>query len=486
MRIRLLLQSVVAGVPLAMCTPAGAADAASLLAAPDDGDWSLEAMVAAGRANRVPEGKAAELYAADANQVVKNDHSRHDTRDSELNALRRQIRSLKAGLADARRDLNKSTRESALVAAPDADVLVKARADLKDSEERARALSMQVESLKAGLAERDDRLRALAGPQVILHRDLSQKTAALNDSRRELASLRAEVAKQKAQIAALTPPPGEKDRVEALTQAVADRNRAMGEALSRAERAEADLKPLSAQLAKQTKDAANLRTALDARSRELKQAAASLADMREKLKPLAPSTPVQQQAYMAGQMMAEGLNRRIEDWTAAGVGVDAVLFRSGLEDGLTHNLRLKTPEARRAQSTFVKAVQDGVARQVARAQKQLHHLAKGRPALKTQHGIIWYRVHGGRAVEEGRPVRLSMTERVVGGREVSRVPALTLRPGDNVPAVVRDGMYLPGVGGEVVAYALARDVYGELPLPAGVQPWTVMEYHLKGEPQTIR
>jgi hypothetical protein len=46
--------------------------------------------------------------------------------------------------------------------------------------------------------------------------------------------------------------------------------------------------------------------------------------------------------------------------------------------------------------------------------------------------------------------------------------------------VVKDGMYLPGEGGEVVAYALARSVYGELPLPGGVQPFTVMEYHLKG------
>lgn len=39
---------------------------------------------------------------------------------------------------------------------------------------------------------------------------------------------------------------------------------------------------------------------------------------------------------------------------------------------------------------------------------------------------------------------------------------------------------------KVMAYALAHDVYGELPLPAGVHPWTVMEYHLKGEPQVSR
>lgn len=486
MRIRLLLQSVVAGVPLAMCTPAGAADAASLLAAPDDGDWSLEAMVAAGRANRVPEGKAAELYAADANQVVKNDHSRHDTRDSELNALRRQIRSLKAGLADARRDLNKSTRESALVAAPDADVLVKARADLKDSEERARALSMQVESLKAGLAERDDRLRALAGPQVILHRDLSQKTAALNDSRRELASLRAEVAKQTAQIAALTPPPGEKDRVESLTLALEDRDKALASALSQADESRAALDRLKSEIQKKEKVTKDLTAALDVRSQELKEAATSLADLRAKRAPTIPATPQQKQAYVAGLMMADGLNRRLESWAQAGVKTDMGLFRSGLEDGLAHTLRLKDPEASRVQAAFMKAVQNGVARQVTDAQKRLDDLAKGRDALKSENGITWYRERAGKTVTPGHAVKLSMTERVVGGREVSRVPALTLRPGDNVPAVVRDGMYLPGVGGEVVAYALARDVYGELPLPAGVQPWTVMEYHLKGEPQTTR
>jgi predicted nucleic acid-binding Zn-ribbon protein len=443
-------------------------------------------MVAAGRMNRLQEENSAEHGAADQVQEVKTAPPRSDTRDTELTALRRQIRSLKAALADARRDAHKSAGEPTAVAATDSDALIRARAALKNSESRGKALSQLVESLKAELAERDNRLQALTKPQDALRRNLAEKIAALDAGRRELTALRAEVEKQAAQIAALTPPPGEKDRVEALTQAVADRDRAMGEVLARAERAEADLKPLKAQLAKQARDAADLRTALEARSGELKQAAAGLADLRTKLKPLVPSTPAQQQAYMAGQMMADGLNRRIAGWAAAGMSVDTALFRSGLEDGLTRTLRLKAPEARQAQAAFMKAVQDGVTSHVARAQKQLSDLAKGRTALKSQHGITWYRVREGRAVEEGQPVRLSMTERVADGKEVSRVPPLTLRPGDSVPAVVRDGMYLPGEGGEVVAYALARDVYGELPLPAGVQPWTVMEYHLTGAPHAAR
>lgn len=129
----------------------------------------------------------------------------------------------------------------------------------------------------------------------------------------------------------------------------------------------------------------------------------------------------------------------------------------------------------------MKAVRDGAAGKVAQAQKQLATLAAGRRPLKSAAGISWFRVRGGKRVAKGAPVALSMTEQVAGGKIISRVPAMILRPDDDVPSVVKDGMYLPGEGGEVVAYALARSVYGELPLPAGVQPFTVMEYHLKGQ-----
>lgn len=46
---------------------------------------------------------------------------------------------------------------------------------------------------------------------------------------------------------------------------------------------------------------------------------------------------------------------------------------------------------------------------------------------------------------------------------------MTLRPGDNFPAIVRDGMYLPGESGEVVAYTLAHNFYGNMPLLTGVR-----------------
>ena len=37
-----------------------------------------------------------------------------------------------------------------------------------------------------------------------------------------------------------------------------------------------------------------------------------------------------------------------------------------------------------------------------------------------------------------------------------------------------------GVGAEVKAWALARSVYGNLPLPKGVEPYTVLRYDMKG------
>lgn len=473
----------VAVLTAVLVQPAYAGDssaaAASLLAVPDDGGWSLEAMVAAGRKKQVLNARRDEVSNTDSCAARDKPGKKTRKQKEEKSSPCHEVQRLKAAMADARRDAHHTTREPTYVA--DAGALVKAQAALKDSESRVRTLSLQVESLKAGLAERDAHLRVLSGPQDELKQALAEKTAALEKRDAELKMLRDRLVQQEARVASLTPPPGEKERIESLTLALQDRDNALASALKQADESRIALKQLQNDVKQKDKAAQDLKTALDMRSRELKHASVTLAELRAKHN-VSPSTPEQKQAYVAGLMMADGLNRRLEGWKTAGVKTDMTLFRSGIEDGLARTLRLKTSEARRAQAAFMKAVQDGVTLQIRDAQKQLASRAKGRTALKSDGGITWYRVRTGQTVAEGQPVRLSMTERVADGREVSRVPPLTLRPGDSVPSVVRDGMYLPGTGGEVVAYALARDVYGELPLPAGVQPWTVMEYHLKGEP----
>ncbi|EDW1731961.1 hypothetical protein S726_004090 [Salmonella enterica subsp. enterica] len=279
---------------------------------------------------------------------------------------------------------------------------------------------------------------------------------------------------------------GEKDRIEILTLALRERDNALADAMKLADEKSAALSSLRERLEQRTRVAEGLRMALEARNEELKLAAANIAGMRTKRVRIVPATDEQKQAYMAGLMMAKRLNQRLEGWVQADVKIDTAFFRKGLKDGLSHTLRLNAAEARRAQAAFIKTVQDGVAGKVEEAQQYLASMAKGRRVLKSENGISWYRVRSGKTVAYGEPVRLSMTERIAGGKEINTVSHLRLRPGDNLPSVVQDGMYLPGNGGEVVAYALARDIYGERPLPSGVQPWTVMEYHLKGERTAAR
>ncbi|MBF7997770.1 hypothetical protein [Rahnella laticis] len=232
-----------------------------------------------------------------------------------------------------------------------------------------------------------------------------------------------------------------------------------------------------------TADIRALQNALKDRENALREASSGLADLREKMKQqdtLGLKTAADRRAYMAGVVMSQGLTERLASWHDAGVTVDDRQFRAGLKDGILHTVRLTPKERLLAQESFSRAVQEAVTAKVASAQKKMEILAKGRTPLKTGHGVVWYRVLKGREIRAGQPVTLSMTEQIAGSRVIKRVPALTLRDDDDMPAIVQEGLRLPGDGGEVVAYALARAVYGNLPLPPGVQPWTVMEYHLHG------
>ncbi|MBM7016674.1 hypothetical protein JTL32_20205 [Enterobacter cloacae] len=476
-------RAMVAGLLSVFCTVSYATvndtvAADSLLAAPDEDGGKLESMVAAARAHRLPD----RAPASNINETAEEYRVRV-TQDSEKKTLRRQVQLLRKALDRAQHALAERKPKPGSL---DNGELVWASFALQKSERQVVTLTQQLENLKAAVAERDKKLQTFVEPHDKISHDLEQKTALLQKNKQELASLRAELARKDAKLASLEPPPGEKSRIELLTLALKDRDNALASALNQADESRAALDRLKSEIQQKEKVTRDLTAALNVRSRELKEAATSLADLRAKRAPTIPATPQQKQAYVAGLMMADELNRRLEGWSQAGVKTDMNLFRTGLEDGLGHMQHLKAPEASRAQAAFIKAVQNGVTRQLVKAQKRLGTMAKGRNALKSANGITWYRERAGKTVPPGHAVKLSMTERVAGGREVSRVPTLTLRPDDNVPTIVRDGMYLPGEGGEVVGYAIARDVYGELPLPAGVQPWTVMEYHLKGELHATR
>lgn len=510
MRIRIWLPLV-----LMACLPGGqalagpsTAAAESLLSAPDDAGWSLEAMMTAhtkagqekvseppGQAPHRPErGSGPPGY--DASTTLR---LRVRTLETQVAKEKREVAALRDSLAQAQAD---PVVKPAPVIPPPAPDVGKLKAAVADRERQNDVLTNQVSTLKAALAEREQRLRGLLAPQDILRRSLAQKESDLTALRRELAGLRGGLAQKTADLAVLTarlkaapaamPDTGlqatlKKAQAEtaAARDALTSRDAELAALHKQTAEQAAALQALQNAQVKQDQTVRDLNTVLATRGYELKQAAAALADLREQQKsrdmPAAPATAAQRRAYMAGVTMADGLGSRLEGWKQAGVETDIVMFRAGLTDGLRGELRLKPDAARRAQADFMQAVQAGAVRKLADAQKQLVALAKGRKALKSAGGISWYRVRKGKAVAPGGPVSLSMSEQVAGGAVVSRVPALTLRPGDDVPSIVKDGMYLPGEGGEVVAYGLARQVYGDLPLPPGVQPFTVMEYHLKGE-----
>jgi predicted nucleic acid-binding Zn-ribbon protein len=245
---------------------------------------------------------------------------------------------------------------------------------------------------------------------------------------------------------------------------------------------EEELTDLRAKLAAAAVTAEHAST-LTAREEALRQASVELAEQREKIlqqETPALSTAAARQAYMAGVIMSQGVSTRLTDWKDAGVTLIEGVFRAGLNDGLLGTVRLNPSESDRAGENFARAIQVAAAGKVAAAQQQMQALAKGRTPLKSSNGIVWYRIKKGHAVPAVQPVILAMTEQIAGGKIINNIPPMPLRDNDDMPTIVKDGLHLPGDGGEVVAYALARSVYGGQPLPDGVRPYTVMEYHLRG------
>ena len=272
----------------------------------------------------------------------------------------------------------------------------------------------------------------------------------------------------------------QENKTEAIVLALKEKNNILENLKKQMNESAEELRVVKNNLSRSEHDNQTLRDALNKSRQALKEKTDKPVYQRKIKGATIPSTLSQKQAYMAGIMMAQGLNQKINSWEQVGVKTDITMFYNGIVDGIEHRLRLKVEDARHAQNTFMEAVRNGVEKRLAEAEAQLQKLANGRKPIKSAEGISWYRIRTGKPVVEGSMVKLSMTEKVKNGKEVSRVPPIILRPGDNLPVVVKQGMYLPGEGGEVVAYALARTVYGDLPLPSGVQPFTLMEYHLTG------
>ncbi|WP_171971315.1 FKBP-type peptidyl-prolyl cis-trans isomerase N-terminal domain-containing protein [Serratia marcescens] len=187
------------------------------------------------------------------------------------------------------------------------------------------------------------------------------------------------------------------------------------------------------------------------------------------------------EAYVVGQAMASGLRERLSEYAASGVELDLARVNAGLNDGLRSKMQLPRGEMDKVYQSFARRLQMQVTTKVKEGEALLAKQLAGRKPAKTVAGISYVVVKKGKAIKDSdAPLALALTERMVEGKTLSTIPRLTLGPDDDMPAIVREALPLLGEGAEVEAYALAKSVYGTLPLPKGVAAYTVLVYRMTG------
>jgi len=194
-----------------------------------------------------------------------------------------------------------------------------------------------------------------------------------------------------------------------------------------------------------------------------------------------PSTDNQRQAYVVGQAMAASLQERLSSYRDAGLPLDINSVANGLSDGIHNHMQIKPDEMDQAWQTFANELQKQVAERVKQSEAVIAAASRTHQPVKSVNGITYWLIKKGESIDANAPRTLSVTESVQqGGRKISDVPQLTLSPDDDMPEVVREALPLLGPGAHVEASALAKTIYGDRPLPAGVSPFTILTYSLKG------
>ncbi|CAI0910157.1 ABC-type uncharacterized transport system, permease component [Serratia quinivorans] len=239
------------------------------------------------------------------------------------------------------------------------------------------------------------------------------------------------------------------------------------------------LDALQAQLAL----AGDNRKQLATRTAELATAQTALTELRTR--PVGPqadlTTAGGKQDYVVGQSIAASLRERLQSYTSAGLTLDQRGLLAGISDGLKGSMQMKKADMDAVYLQFATKLQQQVSKQVSDGEALIAKKSRGRTPVKQVDGITYFVVKKGKAITDpDAPVMLSLNEAIADGRTVSTVPQLVLTVTDEMPTVVREALPLLGEGSEVQAYALAKSVYGSLPLPRGVEAFTVLSYDLKG------
>lgn len=225
------------------------------------------------------------------------------------------------------------------------------------------------------------------------------------------------------------------------------------------------------------------RKQLAARTAELASAQTALTELRTR--PVGPqadlTTANGKQDYVVGQSIAASLRERLQSYTSAGLTLDQRGLLAGISDGLKGSMQMKKADMDAVYLQFATKLQQQVSKQVSDGEALIAKKSRGRTPVKQVDGITYFVVKKGKTITDpDAPVMLSLTEAIADGRTVSTLPQLVLTVTDEMPAVVREALPLLGEGSEVQAYALAKSVYGTLPLPRGVEAFTVLSYDLKG------
>lgn len=218
---------------------------------------------------------------------------------------------------------------------------------------------------------------------------------------------------------------------------------------------------------------------------EQQLAAAQTALTALRAKPAGPqadlTTAGGKQDYVVGQSIAASLRERLQSYTRAGLTLDQSGVLAGISDGQKGSMQMKKTDMDAVYLQFATRLQQQVSKQVSDGEALIAKKSRGRTPVKQVDGITYFVVKKGKAITDpDAPVMLSLTESIIDGRTVSTLPQLVLTVTDEMPTVVREALPLLGEGSEVQAYALAKSVYGSLPLPRGVEAFTVLSYDLKG------
>lgn len=194
---------------------------------------------------------------------------------------------------------------------------------------------------------------------------------------------------------------------------------------------------------------------------------------------ISPKTTAEKIAYVAGQSMASGVREGLLTWNQAGMHLSRDMVIAGLNDGLNGEMKLSRDEMDSIWNTFSENLQHLVEKKMQEGEAIIARQIAGQKPDQIEDGITYIIKHRGESPAENQsPRQVEVSEQLADGTVVSKPLKISLLPDDSLPPVLREALPLLGKGGEVVAWGLAKSVYGELALPAGVTPFTALEYKI--------